>query len=55
MNTCFSIEPGVYLAGRFGIRSEIDACIVPGAPGGPKARLEVRGGGPLQQEVQLLR
>lgn len=55
VNTCFSIEPGVYLTGRFGLRSEIDACIVPGAPGGPKARLEVRGGGPLQQEVQAVR
>jgi Xaa-Pro aminopeptidase len=22
--TCFSIEPGVYLAGEFGIRSELD-------------------------------
>jgi Xaa-Pro aminopeptidase len=23
-NTCFSIEPGVYLPGKFGIRSEVD-------------------------------
>ena len=35
--TCFSIEPGIYLAGRFGIRSEIDVCL----PGG---RVELRGG-----------
>jgi Xaa-Pro aminopeptidase len=27
-STCFSIEPGIYLPGRFGIRSEIDACIL---------------------------
>jgi Xaa-Pro aminopeptidase len=36
-DTCFSIEPGIYLAGRFGIRSEIDICL----PGG---KVEVRGG-----------
>jgi Xaa-Pro aminopeptidase len=35
--TCFSIEPGIYLAGRFGVRSEIDVCL----PGG---KVEVRGG-----------
>jgi Xaa-Pro aminopeptidase len=35
--TCFSIEPGIYLAGRFGIRTEIDVCL----PGG---KVEVRGG-----------
>ena len=29
-DTCFSIEPGIYLPGRFGIRSEIDACLLPG-------------------------
>lgn len=37
-DTCFSIEPGIYLAGRFGIRSEIDVCL----PGG---KVEVRGPG----------
>jgi Xaa-Pro aminopeptidase len=26
-NTCFSVEPGIYLPGRFGIRSEIDMTI----------------------------
>ncbi|MGH7949944.1 MAG: M24 family metallopeptidase, partial [Candidatus Binataceae bacterium] len=26
-NTCFSVEPGIYLEGRFGIRSEIDMTI----------------------------
>ena len=28
--TCFSIEPGIYLPGRFGIRSEVDVCIAGG-------------------------
>ena len=36
-DTCFSIEPGIYLAGRFGVRSEIDVCL----PGG---KVEIRGG-----------
>jgi len=36
-DTCFSIEPGIYLPGRFGIRSEIDVCL----PGG---KVEVHGG-----------
>jgi len=35
--TCFSIEPGIYLAGRFGVRSEINLCL----PGG---KVELRGG-----------
>jgi len=26
-NTCFSIEPGIYLEGRFGVRSEIDVYV----------------------------
>ena len=25
--TCFSIEPGIYLEGRFGVRSEIDVYV----------------------------
>lgn len=25
--TCFSIEPGIYLPGRFGVRSEINVCL----------------------------
>ena len=29
--TCFSVEPGIYLAGRFGVRSEIDVVIENGA------------------------
>lgn len=34
-DTCFSVEPGIYLAGRFGVRSEVDVCL----PGG---RFELR-------------
>ena len=45
-HTCFSIEPGIYLAGRFGVRSEIDVCL----PGG---RVELRGG-PGQSAVPAL-
>ncbi|HYS10103.1 MAG TPA: M24 family metallopeptidase [Myxococcales bacterium] len=45
-DTCFSIEPGIYLSGRFGIRSEIDVCL----PGG---RVELRGG-PGQSSVPAL-
>jgi Xaa-Pro dipeptidase len=29
-DTCFSIEPGIYLPGRFGVRSEIDGCLTNG-------------------------
>jgi len=29
-NTCFSIEPGIYLEGRFGVRSEVDMTIANG-------------------------
>ena len=45
-DTCFSIEPGIYLAGRFGIRSEIDVCL-------PQGRVELRGG-PGQPAVPAL-
>jgi Xaa-Pro aminopeptidase len=37
-HTCFSIEPGVYLPGEFGVRSEVDmyigdqAAVVTGQP-----------------------
>jgi len=44
--TCFSIEPGIYLPGRFGIRSEIDVCL-------PAGKVELRGG-PGQQLVPAL-
>jgi Xaa-Pro dipeptidase len=29
-NTCFSVEPGIYLKGRFGVRSELDMTIEDG-------------------------
>lgn len=47
VNTCFSIEPGIYLAGRFGVRSEVDVCLLEGG------KVEVRGGA-LQMAVPAL-
>lgn len=44
--TCFSIEPGIYLAGRFGVRTEIDVCL----PGG---KVELHGG-PGQSVIPAL-
>ena len=41
--TCFSIEPGVYLTGDFGVRSEVDVYL---APDGPLVT-----GGPIQEHV----
>ena len=41
--TCFSIEPGIYLEGRFGVRSEIDVYVSEG-----EARVT---GGDAQREV----
>jgi Xaa-Pro dipeptidase len=32
-NTCFSVEPGIYLPGRFGVRSELDMTIQHGRAG----------------------
>lgn len=50
--TGFSIEPGVYFRGRFGVRSEIDVYIEPGGGGrGPRA---VATGEPIQTEVVAL-
>jgi Xaa-Pro aminopeptidase len=45
--TCFSIEPGIYLPGEFGVRSEIDVYI--DAAGGVHVT-----GGPLQTEVRRI-
>jgi Xaa-Pro aminopeptidase len=50
-NTCFSVEPGIYTTGRFGVRSEIDVCLVKDAAG--KVAVDVRGG-PLQTSVPAL-
>ncbi|HEX8190712.1 MAG TPA: M24 family metallopeptidase, partial [Pyrinomonadaceae bacterium] len=44
--TCFSIEPGVYLPGNFGVRSEIDLYVGDG-------RIEVTGQ-PIQTELVLI-
>jgi Xaa-Pro dipeptidase len=41
--TCFSVEPGIYLPGRFGVRSELDMAIEDG-------RAEVSGA-PAQEEI----
>jgi Xaa-Pro dipeptidase len=41
--TCFSVEPGIYLPGRFGVRSELDMTIEDG-------RAEVSGA-PAQREI----
>jgi Xaa-Pro dipeptidase len=46
--TCFSIEPGIYLEGRFGVRSEIDVYV-----GEREAR--VTGGDPQREVVAILR
>ena len=45
--TCFSIEPGVYLEGKFGVRSEIDVYV-----GQREAR--VTGGEPQREVVAIL-
>lgn len=44
---CFSIEPGIYLAGRMAVRSELNVFITPG-----DGRVEVVG--PVQQELILV-
>ena len=42
-HTCFSIEPGIYLEGRFGIRSEIDVYV--------SERDAIATGAPIQTEI----
>jgi Xaa-Pro dipeptidase len=42
-HTCFSVEPGIYLPERFGIRSELDMTI--------EAGVAAVSGGPPQQEI----
>jgi Xaa-Pro dipeptidase len=42
--TCFSVEPGIYLPGNFGVRSEIDLYV------GEGGRIEVTGQ-PIQREL----
>jgi Xaa-Pro aminopeptidase len=41
--TCFSIEPGIYLVGEFGVRSEINIYVSP--------REAIVTGAPMQTEV----
>ena len=45
--TCFSVEPGIYLPGRLGVRSELDMTIEDG-------RAEISGGPPQHEIVPLL-
>jgi len=46
-NTCFSVEPGIYLPGRFGVRSELDMTIEQG-------RAEISGGPPQRTIIPVL-
>jgi len=46
-NTCFSVEPGIYLPERFGLRSELDMTIEAG-------RAEISGGAPQVEIIALL-
>jgi len=46
-HTCFSVEPAIYLPGRFGVRSELDVAIEDGAA-------TVSGGPPQQEIIPLL-
>ena len=45
--TCFSIEPGIYLEGRFGVRSEIDVYV-------SETEARVTGGEPQREVVAIL-
>jgi Xaa-Pro aminopeptidase len=45
--TCFSIEPGIYLPGRFGVRSELDMAIEDG-------RAEISGAPAQEQIIPIL-
>lgn len=44
---CFSVEPGIYLQGRFGVRSELDMTIENG-------RAEISGGPPQREIIPIL-
>jgi Xaa-Pro aminopeptidase len=56
--TCFSIEPGIYLPGDFGVRSEINVVLLPPAPEGPETPettgVEVTGGEAQRELLRLL-
>jgi len=46
-HTCFSVEPGIYLPGKFGVRSELDMTIEDG-------RAEISGGFPQHEIIPIL-
>jgi Xaa-Pro aminopeptidase len=46
-HTCFSVEPGIYLPGQFGVRSELDMTIEDG-------RAEISGGFPQHEIIPIL-
>jgi Xaa-Pro dipeptidase len=57
--TGFSIEPGIYLTGDFGVRSEINVVLTEPAAGaagagGTAAAVEVTGGAPQRELLRLL-
>jgi Xaa-Pro dipeptidase len=45
--TCFSVEPGIYLPGKLGVRSELDMTIEDG-------RAEISGGPPQHEVIPIL-
>jgi Xaa-Pro aminopeptidase len=47
-NTCFSVEPGIYFPGEFGIRSEINMITLPSSPEHGGSAVVT---GPLQREL----
>jgi Xaa-Pro aminopeptidase len=46
--TCFSVEPGIYFPGEFGVRSEVNMIMLPTAPGGAPAAVVT---GPRQRDL----
>jgi Xaa-Pro dipeptidase len=50
--TGFSIEPGIYLPGDFGVRSEINVALTAGSAG--SGGVEVTGGSPQRELLRLL-
>jgi Xaa-Pro aminopeptidase len=47
-NTCFSVEPGIYFPGEFGVRSEVDMITRPGSPEHGGSAVVT---GPMQSEL----
>ena len=46
--TCFSVEPGIYLTGEFGVRSEVNVFV------GADRRVHVTGGEPQTEIVRIV-